>query len=263
MAHARASGRAVLAEPHNAVKVSTACPSSLGLFLLCRSLCSGAPTPDTAFRGLLPKTLGPGCRRLTLGRCQCAINRIAAIFRMKLETGVGRPLHPHHVVSLVTVDGNIQDPVARRPSGQHAKFCHGVCGQRYTAFNLDLHFCGQPPRPVRTSSRFLGVYRRQHRQAAGAAVQAMRNQKPPAAFSGPARGLRERLSAKLKAVRRGNPMDQRIEAFLADVLALAGEDLDAVREGVRVALASCEALFGCGIGEHLKLVLSVIDRQVR
>ena len=36
-------------------------------------------------------------------------------------------------------------------------------------------------------------------------------------------------------------MDQRIEAFLADVLALAGEDLDAVRE--RVALASCEALF--------------------
>jgi hypothetical protein len=38
-------------------------------------------------------------------------------------------------------------------------------------------------------------------------------------------------------------MDQRIEAFLADVLAFAGEDLDAVREGVRVALASCEALF--------------------
>ena len=33
-------GRAVLAEPHNAVKVSTACPSSLGLFLyaaLCRN----------------------------------------------------------------------------------------------------------------------------------------------------------------------------------------------------------------------------------
>jgi hypothetical protein len=55
VAHARASGRAVLAEPHNAVKVSTVCPSSLGLFLLCRSLCTGAPTPDTAFRGLLPK----------------------------------------------------------------------------------------------------------------------------------------------------------------------------------------------------------------
>jgi hypothetical protein len=89
-------------------------------------------------------------------------------------------------------------------------------------------------------------------------------------------------------------MDQRIEAFLADVLALAGEDLDAVRE--RVALASCEALFrvrepkkrmrdqaahacralcrarvadelqrrrGTRIGEHLKLVLSIIDRQER
>jgi hypothetical protein len=38
-------------------------------------------------------------------------------------------------------------------------------------------------------------------------------------------------------------MDQRIEAFLADVLALAGEDLDAIREGVRVALADCEAIF--------------------
>ena len=38
-------------------------------------------------------------------------------------------------------------------------------------------------------------------------------------------------------------MDQRIEAFLADVLALAWEDLDAVREGVRVALAKCEAIF--------------------
>jgi hypothetical protein len=36
-------------------------------------------------------------------------------------------------------------------------------------------------------------------------------------------------------------MDQRIEAFLADVLALAGED--PVHEGVRVALACCEAIF--------------------
>jgi hypothetical protein len=87
-------------------------------------------------------------------------------------------------------------------------------------------------------------------------------------------------------------MDQRIEAFLADVLALAGEDLDAVREGVRVALASCEEVFraqeankrmkdkaayacralcrarvadesqrrrGTRIAEHLKLVQSIID----
>ena len=38
-------------------------------------------------------------------------------------------------------------------------------------------------------------------------------------------------------------MDQRIEFFLADVLALAGEDLDAIREGVRVAFADCEATF--------------------
>ena len=38
-------------------------------------------------------------------------------------------------------------------------------------------------------------------------------------------------------------MDRRIESFLADVLALAGEEPDAVREGVRVALADGEALF--------------------
>ena len=35
-------------------------------------------------------------------------------------------------------------------------------------------------------------------------------------------------------------MDQRIESFLADVLALAGEELDAIREGVTVALADCD-----------------------
>jgi hypothetical protein len=38
-------------------------------------------------------------------------------------------------------------------------------------------------------------------------------------------------------------MDQRIESFLGDVLAHAGEEPDAVREGVRVALADCEAIF--------------------
>jgi hypothetical protein len=87
-------------------------------------------------------------------------------------------------------------------------------------------------------------------------------------------------------------MDQRIEAFLADVLALAGEEPDAVREGVRVALADCEAIFRAGqrykhmrdqtalvghalcrsrivaemhqrrgtrLAEYLKMVLSIID----
>jgi hypothetical protein len=89
-------------------------------------------------------------------------------------------------------------------------------------------------------------------------------------------------------------MDQCIESFLGDVLALAGEEPEAVREGVRVALAKCEAIFrlqepkkhmrdqaahagralcrarvaeelqrrrGTRIGEHLKLVLNIIDRQ--
>jgi hypothetical protein len=41
-------------------------------------------------------------------------------------------------------------------------------------------------------------------------------------------------------------MDQRIESFLTDVLALAGEDPDAVREGVRVALADARRFFARG-----------------
>jgi hypothetical protein len=85
-------------------------------------------------------------------------------------------------------------------------------------------------------------HRRQHRRAVAGQPWGTRNyQRPSLARRGAFGG--EGLSAKLTAVRRTNPMDQRIESFLADVLALAGEDLDAVREGVRVALASCEALF--------------------
>jgi hypothetical protein len=89
-------------------------------------------------------------------------------------------------------------------------------------------------------------------------------------------------------------MDQRIESFLADVLALAGEEPDVVRDEVRVALGDYAAIFwaqepnklmkdkaaracrvlcrdrvaeelerrrGTPIAEHLKLVLSIIDRQ--
>ena len=87
-------------------------------------------------------------------------------------------------------------------------------------------------------------------------------------------------------------MDERIEAFLADILALEGEDANAIRQGVRVALADCEQIFraqeankrmrekaahachalcrarvaeeirlrkGTPTAEHLKLALSVID----
>jgi hypothetical protein len=81
-------------------------------------------------------------------------------------------------------------------------------------------------------------------------------------------------------------------AFLADILALEGEDVNAIREGVRGVLADCEQLFraqevnkrmkdmaahachslcrarvvekirlhkGTPTAEHLKLVLSIID----
>ena len=87
-------------------------------------------------------------------------------------------------------------------------------------------------------------------------------------------------------------MDERVEAFLADVLSLEGEEASAVREAVRVALADYEQVFraqevnkrmkeraahacralcrarvveemrlrkGTTTAEHLKLVLSVID----
>ncbi len=87
-------------------------------------------------------------------------------------------------------------------------------------------------------------------------------------------------------------MDERIEAFLADVLALEGENSDAIRDGVRGALADYEQIFraqetnkrmkdkaahachalcrarvaeeiprrkGTPTADHLKFVLSVID----
>ena len=87
--------------------------------------------------------------------------------------------------------------------------------------------------------------------------------------------------------------DARIESFLADVLALEGENPEAIREGVHIALADCGEIYRaqetnrrmkdkaahachalcrarccprkCSVGEgtatavHLKFVLSVID----
>jgi hypothetical protein len=90
----------------------------------------------------------------------------------------------------------------------------------------------------------------------------------------------------------GEIMDECVEAFLADILALEGEEANAIRDGVRGALADYEELFraqevnkrmkekaahachtlcrgriveeirlrkGTRSAEHLKLVLSVID----
>ena len=71
----------------------------------------------------------------------------------------------------------------------------------------------------------------------------------------------------LRGARMGKfPMDQRIESFLTDVLALAGEDPEAIREGVRVALADCEEIFRAqemqkrlGQGPPIPLARSVPD----
>jgi hypothetical protein len=87
-------------------------------------------------------------------------------------------------------------------------------------------------------------------------------------------------------------MDERIESFLADVLALEGEDENAIRNGMRVALTDYEQIFraqevnkrmkdkaahachalcrarvveeiqrrtGTPTADHLKLVLNVIE----
>ena len=87
-------------------------------------------------------------------------------------------------------------------------------------------------------------------------------------------------------------MDERIESFLVDVLALEGEDENAVRHGVRVALSDYDQIFraqevnkrmkdkaahachalcrsrvveeikrrkGTPTADHLKLVLNVIE----
>jgi hypothetical protein len=86
--------------------------------------------------------------------------------------------------------------------------------------------------------------------------------------------------------------DARVDAFLADVLALEGENTDAIHDGVHIALNDCENIFraqevnrcmkdkaahachalcrarvleeiqrrkGTMSAEHLKVVLSVID----
>ena len=52
-----------------------------------------------------------------------------------------------------------------------------------------------------------------------------------------------RLAPEINNRRKDCPWGEGAPSFLTDVLALAGEDPDAVREGVRVALADCEAIF--------------------
>ena len=48
-------------------------------------------------------------------------------------------------------------------------------------------------------------------------------------------------------------MDERVEAFLADVLALEGEDANAILQGVRVALADCAQLLRAEeVNKHMR-----------
>ena len=58
-----------------------------------------------------------------------------------------------------------------------------------------------------------------------------------------ASGSRLRPLAGMPCAGLTEPLDQRIESFLADILAVAGEDLDAIARWVRVALADCEEIF--------------------
>ena len=47
-------------------------------------------------------------------------------------------------------------------------------------------------------------------------------------------------------------MDERIELFLADVLALQGETPETIRQGVRTALTDCEAIYRAQTNRHMK-----------
>ena len=49
--------------------------------------------------------------------------------------------------------------------------------------------------------------------------------------------------AQLAVAKAGTSMDERIESFLADVIALEDENSHAIREGVRIALADYEQIF--------------------
>jgi hypothetical protein len=91
-------------------------------------------------------------------RMRRADTLIAVVDEAKSKTGVGRPLNPHHAVPLVTLDGNIQNPITRRPGGKRAKVRHRLCGHRYTVFNLDRRFPWAAAWHLRTSSKVLGVY---------------------------------------------------------------------------------------------------------
>jgi hypothetical protein len=74
---------------------------------------------------------------------------------------------------------------------------------------------------------------------------------------GPTRGILERsgdaghvtslamCDYRLGGWPQARPMDQRIESFLTDVLALAGEEPDAVREGCASPCPTARHFFGC------------------
>jgi hypothetical protein len=92
---------------------------------------------------------------------------------------LGRPLHPNHVVSLVTaLDGNIQDPIARWPSRKRANFRYGPRRKRYAVFNLDRRFRRAA---AETSSHFVwGPGRVSHRPFEPVRVHGLR--KDPSIF---------------------------------------------------------------------------------
>jgi hypothetical protein len=53
--------------------------------------------------------------------------------------------------------------------------------------------------------------------------------------------------------------DARVESFLADALALEGENPDAIREGVHVALGDCEEIFKAQeVNRRMRLTLAAL-----
>jgi len=56
------------------------------------------------------------------------------------KTSIGRPFYPYYAAPLGTLDGNIQNPIAGRPTGKCAKVRHCFCRHWDTVFNLNRRF---------------------------------------------------------------------------------------------------------------------------
>lgn len=142
-----------------------------GTLARCHLGCRGTPAHGihrlggSAFAWLMLQQLWQlrNIARLASSRAiRCAAARRPGLVLEKSKAGIGRPLHRHRAGLWVAFDGNIQDPISRRPTGKRTKVRHGFCLHRYAFFHLDLRF---PKATSDTSSHVVnGLGRVSHRR---------------------------------------------------------------------------------------------------